>query len=106
MSSDFGERLHIAQEGACVERRARSRFDQWHGVKTAAVPMDVLAEPALDRLHVAAGEVAVAGAEVALDRLPQLRGDHAPERVAWEVAEGARSPMHVLEAAEGVRRHL
>ena len=47
----------------------------------------------------ARGERLVLRAEVALERLPQLRGDQAPERVAGEVAERARGPVRVLQDA-------
>ena len=46
------------------------------------------------------------GPMLGLDRLPQLRGDQAAERVAREVAEAAGAPVHVLQAAERVRADL
>ena len=64
--------------------------------------MDVLAEPCADGFDIAAAQRVVLGAELCLHALPQLRGDEAAERVAREVAEGARRPVDVLQHAVGV----
>ena len=65
-----------------------------------------LAEPALDRGHFATAQVLLARADLGLHRLPQLGRDQAAERVAGEVAEAARAPVHVLQAAERVGGNL
>jgi hypothetical protein len=73
------------------------------GVEAAAVAVDAVSEPLADGAGVAADERVAVDAEVGLERLPELRCDHAAVRVGGEAAEGAVGPVVVLQgAAAGV----
>src|SRR5437764_1693719 len=100
------ERRHVAQERLDVQAAPCGLPDQRNRVQAPSVPVDVLGQPGLDRTDLATAQILFARSELGLHRLPQLRRDQAAQRVAWEVAEAARAPVDVLQAALCVRGHL
>ncbi len=83
------------------ERFAGGRLDQvWRGVP-GAVAVDAVGEPLVDRLELARPHEGV-DVQILTHRGVDLGGQHRPQRVGGEVAEGAVTPVDVLETALAV----
>src|SRR3982074_2360576 len=65
-----GERGHVAQEGLAAKALARGLCEERERVQAAPMAMHVLGQPGLDRPHLTAAKVLLAGAKRGLDRLP------------------------------------
>src|SRR4051794_32088164 len=105
---DRGELLaQVADVGRRVDRRgADDALQCLAGGVLATEAMEVLAQPVAKRRELALLEAVVDVRHVGGDSFPDLGGDQVAERVGREVADGAARPVHVLQHAFGVARHV
>src|SRR5579859_2929156 len=94
-------RAQVAEQRLRVEAAADHALEELAGHVLAAVAVDVLAQPVVERAELAGPDLVVEVGELPADPLPELSGDDVAEGVGREVADRPARPVHVLEHAVG-----
>src|SRR6185503_897294 len=85
---------------------ACDQLAQVAGSVAPPVGVNVRVEPVLERAELAAGDLLVEVADLAADRLPELRRVEIAERVRREIPDQAEAPVDVLQTAAPVVWHV
>src|SRR6185437_11343573 len=106
LSGQLDTSTEVSEQGLDRELAAAGALEDLGGREPAAVPVNVLAQPAAERGQIALADLRGKVAQVAVGGLPELAGDDVAEAVGREVAECARRPVDVLQHAVSVVGNL
>src|SRR5215204_6420827 len=99
-------RVQVPEIRIRVEIRAGDASQELPRRVSAAVPVDVLAEPFSERRELSPGELLVQVAQIFPGTVPDLNGDDVAELVRREVPEEPDRPVHVLQHTVSIVRNV
>ena len=95
--------LEVSEERGTAQRLTADLFHEILSIDGSANGMNVLPQPAEQRLHITTRHMLLRRADFSSHRFAQLGTDQVAQKVRGEVPERAVGPVHVLEDALLVR---